>query len=87
MIFAEVKKSRSHNAALSSLGKWLQKRIYEAATEYLADTGCSLTTQMYFNVALVDGQGHIQVMENAMMQSGAARRPVQKQIAKAQAGH
>ena len=68
LIFTEVKKSRSHDAALRNLGKWQQKRIYEAATEYLADTGRSLATQMRFDVALVDGQGHIQVMENAMMQ-------------------
>jgi Holliday junction resolvase-like predicted endonuclease len=27
-----------------------------------------LATQMRFDVALVDGQGHIQVMENAMLQ-------------------
>ncbi len=44
------------------------KRIYEAATEYLADTGRSLATQMRFDVALVDGQGYMQVMENNMMQ-------------------
>ena len=68
LIFTEVKKSRSHDAALRSLSEWQQKRIYEAATEYLADTGRSLATQMRFDVALVDGQGHIQVMENAMIQ-------------------
>ena len=44
------------------------KRIYEAATEYLADTSRSLVTEMRFDVALVDGQGHIQVIENAVMQ-------------------
>ena len=68
LIFTELKKSRSHDAALRSLGEWQQNRIYEAATEYLADTGRSLATEMRFDVALVDGQGHIQVMENAMMQ-------------------
>ena len=68
LIFTEVKKSRSHDAALRSLSEWQQKHIYEAATEYLADTGRSLVTEMRFDVALVDGQGHIQVMENAMMQ-------------------
>jgi putative endonuclease len=54
--------------ALRNLGKWQQKRIDEAATEYLANTGRSSATQMRFDVALVDGQGHIQVMENAMLQ-------------------
>jgi len=68
LIFTEVKKSRSHDAALRSLIEWQQKHIYEAATEYLADTGRSLVTEMRFDVALVDGQGHNQVMENAMMQ-------------------
>ena len=61
-------KRRSHDAALRNLGKWQQKRIDEAATEYLANTGRSSATQMRFDVALVDGQGHIQVMENAMLQ-------------------
>ncbi len=68
LIFTEVKKSRSHDAALRSLGERQQKRIYEAATEHLADTGRSLVTEMRFDVALVDGQGHNQVMKNAMMQ-------------------
>ena len=82
-----MKKSHSHEAALRSLGYQQQKRIYKAATEYLADTGRSLATAMRFDVALVDRQGHVQVMENAMIQWGVAKRPLQKQIAKAQVGH
>ena len=68
LIFTEVKKSRSHDAALRNLSRRQQKRLYQAATEYLANTGRSLATEMRFDVALVDGQGHIQVMENAMIQ-------------------
>jgi len=63
-----VKKSRSHDADLSSLSHRQQKRLYQAATEYLADTGRPLATDMRFDVAVVDGQGHIFVMENAMIQ-------------------
>jgi putative endonuclease len=58
-----VKKSHSHEAALRSLGYQQQKHIYKAATEYLADTSRSLVTAMRFDVALVDRQGHVQVMK------------------------
>ena len=67
-IFTEVKKSRSHDAALRNLSHRQQNRIYQAATEYLADSGSYLATDMRFDLALVDGQGQIQVMENAMME-------------------
>jgi Holliday junction resolvase-like predicted endonuclease len=36
LIFTEVKKSRSHDAALRNLSHRQQNRIYQAATEYLA---------------------------------------------------
>ena len=58
-----MKKSHSHEAALRSLGYQQQKHIYKAATEYLADTSRSLVTAMRFDVALVDRQGHVQVMK------------------------
>ena len=59
LIFTEVKKSRSHDAALRNLSHRQQNRIYQAATEYLADSGRSLATDMRFDLALVDGQGQI----------------------------
>ena len=68
LIFTEVKKSRSHDAALRNLSHRQQNRIYQAATEYLANSGRFLATDMRFDLALVDRQGQIQVMENAMMQ-------------------
>ena len=61
LILIEVKKRRN-------LSHMQQKRIYRPAIEYLADTGRSLATNMRFDVALVDRQGHIRVMENAVIQ-------------------
>jgi len=58
-----VKKSRSHDAAWRNLSHTQQKLIYRPATEYLADTSRSLVTAMRFDVALVDRQGHVQVMK------------------------
>jgi len=75
LIFTEMKKSRSHDAARRNLSHRQQNRVCHAAAEYLADSGRSLATDMHFDLALVDGQGHIQVMENAMMQSGVAQGP------------
>ena len=63
LIFIEVKKNRSHDAAWRNLSHTQQKFIYRPATEYLADTGRSLATNMRFDVALVDRQGHVQVMK------------------------
>ena len=68
LIFIEVKKSRSHDAAWRNLSHTQQKLIYRPATEYLADTGRSLATNMRFDVALVDRQGNIRMMENAIIQ-------------------
>ncbi len=57
LIFTEVKKSRSHDAALRNLSHTQQKLIYRPATEYLVDTVRSLATNMRFDGALADRQG------------------------------
>ena len=68
LIFIEVKKNHSHDAAWRNLSHMQQKLIYCPATEYLADTVRSLATNMRFDVALADRQGNIRMMENAIIQ-------------------
>jgi putative endonuclease len=68
LIFIEVKKNHSHDAAWRNLSYMQQKLIYRPATEYLADTVRSLATNMRFDVALADRQGNIRMMENAIIQ-------------------
>ena len=68
LIFIEVKKNRSHDAAWRNLSHTQQKLIYRPATEYLVDTVRSLATNMRFDVALADRQGNIRMMENAIIQ-------------------
>ncbi len=64
-VFVEVKKSRSFARAAERLSPAQIHRIYAAAEEYLAHRGLSLMTELRFDVALVDGSGAIEVLENA----------------------
>jgi putative endonuclease len=65
IVFVEVKKSRSFDAAIQSFGRAQQRRILQAAEEYLGSIGMGQLTDMRFDLALVDGQGAIDVIENA----------------------
>lgn len=65
LVFVEVKKSRSHARAAESLGRRQMDRIYAAASEYLAGEPEGQMTDVRFDVALVDGAGRIEVIENA----------------------
>ena len=68
VVFIEVKKSSTHALAAEHL-TWAQaQRIMATATEFVGGEPAGQLTDMRFDVALVDGQGHIQVMENAMIQ-------------------
>lgn len=64
-VFVEVKKSRSFARAAERLSLAQMHRIYAAAEEYLAHRSLSLMTELRFDVALVDGSGAIEVLENA----------------------
>lgn len=68
IIFTEVKKARSLQAAARSLSAAQMQRIMATACEYLEETGKSQDTDMRFDVALVDEKGQIQILENALMQ-------------------
>ncbi len=65
VIFIEVKASRTHAAAAERLGPRQMARICAAASEYLAGEPLGQLTPARFDVALVDGQGRVEILENA----------------------
>ena len=65
LIFVEVKKSRDFGRAAEQLSQRQMMRIYNTASEYLAGEPNGQNTNVRFDVALMDGAGHIQVIENA----------------------
>lgn len=66
VIFVEVKKSRSFAQAALRLGPHQMERIYTAGAEFLAGEPKGQLTETRFDVALVDGQGRVQIHENAI---------------------
>lgn len=67
LVFVEVKKARSFDEAAFRLGARQILRLCNAATEYLADEPLGQDTALRFDLALVDGRGAVQVIENAFM--------------------
>jgi putative endonuclease len=65
VIFVEVKQSRSHDLAASHLSRAQIGRIFATVDEFLAGEPKGLLTDVRIDLALVDGQGRIDVMENA----------------------
>jgi len=65
LIFVEVKKSRDFARAAEQLSQRQMMRIYNTASEFLAGEPNGQDTNVRFDVALMDGTGHIQVIENA----------------------
>lgn len=65
VIFIEVKQSRTHAQAADHLTPQQMARIYGAASEFLAGEPAGQLTDVRFDVALVDGMGRIEVLENA----------------------
>lgn len=68
VIFVEVKKSHSFDAALSRIGAMQIDRIFDTAREYLGTLPRGLLTESRFDVALVNSHGEVSVLENALMQ-------------------
>jgi putative endonuclease len=64
-IFVEVKSAATHDAAGWLVGPGQVRRILDAAEEYLADSPQGSLTERRFDLALVDGRGRIEVIENA----------------------
>jgi putative endonuclease len=65
VIFIEVKSSRTHDAAMAHLSPAQIVRICETATEFLAGEPNGQLTDIRIDVALVDGRGRIEIVENA----------------------
>jgi putative endonuclease len=65
-VFVEVKKSRSHAEAAEQLSAKQIARIFGAASEYVSGQARGLMTDMRFDVALVDGMGRVEILENAL---------------------
>lgn len=67
VVFIEVKKGRSFDAAAGRLGPRQIGRLCDAAAEYLAGEPRGLNTETRFDLALVDSRGAVRVIENAFM--------------------
>ncbi len=65
LIFVEVKKSGSLAKAAESLSSRQMQRIYASAEEFLGTEPLGSLTEVRFDVALVDGMGDHQIIENA----------------------
>lgn len=65
VIFIEVKKARSRDRAAERVTERQMRRIYAAASEYLAGMPDGQSTDVRFDVALVDVHGAVEVIENA----------------------
>jgi putative endonuclease len=65
VIFIEVKKARSHAAAAERVTARQMARIYASAECFIGGEPAGAHTSVRFDVALVDGVGRIEVLENA----------------------
>jgi putative endonuclease len=65
VIFIEVKQSSTHALAAEHLSPRQMARIYATASEFLAGEPAGQLTDCRFDVALVDGTGQIEILENA----------------------
>ena len=66
LVFVEVKRAASFARAAERLGARQMRRIYGAASEFLAGEPNGQNTDVRFDVALVNGQGAIDIIENAI---------------------
>lgn len=66
VIFVEVKRGRSHAEAAQRLSARQIDRIFNTAMAYVANEPLGQNTLMRFDVALVDGMGRIEVLEQAL---------------------
>ncbi|MFW8594349.1 YraN family protein [Cribrihabitans neustonicus] len=64
LVFAEVKHSTTGAAALR-ISPQQAARIYASAGQYLENEPNGQLTPLRFDVALVDGQGRVEIIENA----------------------
>lgn len=65
VIFIEVKARRSHAEAAESLSANQMARICASAEEFIGGEPAGLLTPCRFDLALVDGRGQVEILENA----------------------
>lgn len=65
LVFVEVKKSRSFEAAVRRINQKQMQRMFQSAEEFLGGEPDGLLTNARIDVALVDGMGAVQIIENA----------------------
>lgn len=65
VIFVEVKKSKTFARAAARLLPKQMARIYGAAEEFLGGEPNGQLTNSRFDLAVVDGSGQLQIIENA----------------------
>lgn len=65
VVFVEVKQSKTHDLAASHLSPAQIARIFASVEEFVAGEPKGLLTDVRLDLALVDGQGCIDVLENA----------------------
>ena len=65
VIFSEVEHTKSHGWGAGGLGPRQMARIYGAASEFIGGEPAGQLTPVRFDVALVDGRGQIEILENA----------------------
>ncbi|SHF15094.1 putative endonuclease [Litoreibacter ascidiaceicola] len=67
VVFIEVKQSRTHSRAAERLLAEQMTRLFQAASEFVANEPAGQDTDMRFDVALVDGTGRVEIIENALV--------------------
>jgi putative endonuclease len=65
LVFVEVKQSRTLACAAERLSRQQMERIYDNAAHYLDRESQGQLTNVRFDVALVDGTGSLEIIENA----------------------
>jgi len=65
--FVEVKSARTHAIAAERLSARQRARIMASASAFLAGEPSGQDTETAFEVALVDGQGRIEIIANAFV--------------------
>ncbi|MBL4916012.1 YraN family protein [Szabonella alba] len=65
VVFIEVKKAATHAEAAYRLSRRQMDRIYAAASEFLAGEPAGQMTESRFDVALVDAQGRVEIIQDA----------------------
>ncbi|MEM7642400.1 MAG: YraN family protein [Pseudomonadota bacterium] len=65
-VFIEVKASETHAAAAERISDRQIRRLFDCAGEFMGTLPDGMNSDVRFDVALVDGTGRIEVIENAL---------------------